>query len=243
MNFSKRVFTLAKKEFRTFFNSITGYFGISFFLITAGVWFFHVQNFLIHNHASLNSFFALFPYLYVLIIPAFTMRVWSEEFKSGTDELLLTLPFTVTELVMGKYIPLVTVMVLLLLLTLPMVILLTLLGDFDRGVIITQYIGVFLLGKTSIAVGITASALSKNQLLSFIYGASLLLLLTRIDRIVLHAGLPSQVYSVLQYLSLSYHSQNFTKGILDTRNIFYFFVMTIFFLYSNMKIISARKRG
>ena len=128
-----------------------------------------MNNFFERNVATLRWYFSMFPIVYIFIIPVITMKSWAEEKKTGTAELLFTMPFTEWDLVLGKFFSILTLLVSMLVLTVPIPLMLSALGDFEAGVIFAEYLGAFLLGASAIALGLLMSSLSKNQAGAFRY--------------------------------------------------------------------------
>ena len=217
-----------KKEFRTYFVSPIAYIVISIFLIVIG-WFFFSTFFLI-NQASLRNFFALLPIIFAFVIPAVTMRLFAEELNVGTYEILLTMPVTFREVVVGKFLASLAFVAAMLLPTLAYPITVSFLGDLDWGPVIGGYVGAILLGAAFSAVGLFASSLTRNQIVAFIIGVAICFALVLIDKILFF--LPTALVGVLEYLGADFHFENISKGILDTRDILYFLSVTFVGLYA-----------
>lgn len=217
-----------KKEFRTYFVSPIAYIVISIFLIVVG-WFFF-STFFLFNQASLRNFFALLPIVFAFVIPAVTMRLFSEEVNVGTYEILLTMPVTFREVVLGKFLAGVAFVAAMLLPTLAYPVTVSLLGDLDWGPVIGGYAGAILLGSAFSAVGLFASSLTRNQIVAFIIGVAICFVLVLIDKILFF--LPTPLVGVLEYLGADFHFQNISRGIVDSRDIFYFLSVTFVGLYA-----------
>jgi ABC-2 type transport system permease protein len=159
------------------------------------------------------------------------MRLWAGERRSGTVEILLTLPFSEVELVMGKFISTLILLLFLFALSLPVPLSLFALGDFDRMLALTEYIGAILLSSLALAMSLFFSCLFKSQAASFLGTTALLALLMFINYLV-----PG-----LQYISLSYHFESFAKGLLDSRGLLYFILGTVLFLYLNVQVLHLRR--
>jgi ABC-2 type transport system permease protein len=217
-----------KKEFRTYFVSPIAYIVISIFLIVVG-WFFF-STFFLFNQASLRNFFALLPIVFAFVIPAVTMRLFSEEVNVGTYEILLTMPVTFREVVLGKFLAGVAFVAAMLLPTLAYPVTVSLLGDLDWGPVIGGYVGAILLGSAFSAVGLFASSLTRNQIVAFIMGVAICFVLVLIDKILFF--LPTPLVGVIEYLGADFHFENISRGILDSRDIFYFLSVTFVGLYA-----------
>ncbi|GHU29777.1 hypothetical protein FACS1894172_01600 [Spirochaetia bacterium] len=189
--------------------------------------------------ASLRPFFAGFPLAFTLVVPSFTMKLWAEEQKLGTIEILLTMPFSEWNLVLGKFLSAFIVLSGLILLTVPVPLSIMPLGDFDAGVITGEYIGTLLMGASATALGLLLSSLAKNQAGAFLGSVSVLLIVMLINNIT--RNLQPAVAQVLNFFSLSFHFESFSKGILDTRDLSFFLLSTALFLFLNTRIIIFRK--
>jgi len=232
---------LYKKELRSYLNSPVAYVTGIFFLVFTSLWFFRIQTFFAQDTASMRSFFAILPMVFTFLIPAITMRSWAEERKMGTDELLLTLPFSDAGMVLGKFLAAMTLLAGMLFLTLPVPVMVSPFGHFDVGPIVTEYFGTLLLGAAAISIGMCVSAFSTNQVTSFVVSVIVLLALTLIGSLATAFQLPPYLSGVFQYLSLDLQFEGFAKGLIDTRSVAYFGVITILMLYLNMKLLMFRK--
>ncbi|MFW6223453.1 MAG: ABC transporter permease subunit [Spirochaetota bacterium] len=237
----KSILTVARKELSAYFNSPIAYIVVVFFLAFTSSWFFYIQQFLARDVASMRGYFGILPVVFVILMPAITMRSWAEESKLGTAEVLLTLPFTEAQIVVGKFLGALSLLALMLVLTLPVPLTIRPLGDFATGQIIGQYIGSLLLGAAAISVGLFVSSLSQNQITSFILGVFVLLALTLVNQVNVVMNLPRRLGDLLNQLSLNYHFRSFEKGILDSRDLAYYLLLAFLFLYLNTKVLVLRK--
>lgn len=237
----KPILTVARKEMAIYFNSPIAYIVVVFFLAFTSSWFFYIQQFLAQNVASMRSFFGIVPVVFVILLPAVTMRSWAEEHKLGTDEVLLTLPLTEAQAVVGKFCGAMGLLVIMLALTLPVPLTISPLGDFATGQIIGQYIGTLLLGAAAISVGLFVSSLSQNQITAFILGVVVLLVLTLVNQVNVVVDLPRRLGGLLNQISLNHHFRSFEKGLLDSRDIIYYVLLAFLFLYLNTKVLIFRK--
>jgi ABC-2 type transport system permease protein len=238
---SKRAAALAKKEIYSYGNS-PAFYGITvFFLLFCSIWLFYFQRFFTMDSASLRPYFASFPIVFILIIPAITMKSWAEERKLGTVELLLTMPFSEWDLVLGKFFSALAVLAAILALTIPLPLTLLPLGDFDGGVIACEYIGALLLGASATALGLLLSALSKNQAGAFLGSAVALLFVMLINRLTLAFDLPQWLAEGINFVSLSFHFESFSKGLIDSRDLAFFILSAILFLFLNTRVLIFRK--
>jgi len=223
----RQVTPIFKKEFRSYFVSPIAYIVISIFLVVTG-WFFF-STFFLFNQASVRNFFALLPIIFAFVIPAVTMRLVSEELNVGTYEILLTMPVSFKEVVLGKFLAALAFVAAMLIPTLAYPVTVGFLGDLDWGPVVGGYLGALLLGASFSAVGLFASSLTRNQIVAFIIGVAICFALVLIDKILFF--LPPRIIGVLEYLGADSHFENISKGILDSRDILYFLSLTFLGLY------------
>ncbi|QEN04682.1 ABC transporter [Thiospirochaeta perfilievii] len=214
----KSVLSIAKKEFKSFFVTPVGYIVIGLYLVVSG-WFLFSTIFL-SKSVTLRDFFSLMPMILSFIIPALTMKSFSEEYKTGSYEMLGTQPITTMDITIGKVLATWAFVIVMLLPTLSYPLFLSTLGDLDNGVVLSGYIGAFLLSGSFTAIGTLASTLTKNQIIAFLIGAVICFVLTIIEGMVIL--LPKTVAGFIQYLSVGYHFKNISKGIIDSRDLIYF---------------------
>jgi len=236
-----RALTLARKELYQFLYTPAFYGAAVFFLLFCSVWLFYFQRYFAMDQATLRPYFAAFPLVYILVIPVITMKSWAEERKTGTVELLLTMPFTEWDLVLGKFFSNLAVLAIMLFLTLPLPLSLLALGRFDGGVIFCEYIGAFFLGASATALGLLLSSLSKNQAGSFLGSAVVLMAVMLVGQITYTFNLPYWLSVSINYISLNYHFESFAKGLLDSRDIAFFTLSAALFLFINTRVILFRK--
>jgi ABC-2 type transport system permease protein len=217
-----------KKEFRTYFVSPIAYIVISIFLIIVG-WFFF-STFFLFNQAGLRTFFALLPVVFAFVVPAVTMRLFSEELQIGSYETLLTLPVTFREVVLGKFLASVAFIAAMLFPTLAYPVTVSFLGELDWGPVVGGYVGALLLGASFAAVGLFASSLTRNQIVAFIIGVAVCFALVLIDKVLFLV--PASLAGMLQYLGAGYHFENIAKGVLDSRDFLYFLSLIFLSLYA-----------
>jgi len=228
-----------KKEFKTYFVSPIAYIVISIFLLVIGWLFF--STFFLTGQANLTRFFTLLPITFAFIIPAVTMRLFSEEMNVGTYELLLTLPVTFRDIIIGKFLAATAFIAIMLSPTIFYAISTTFLGKLDWGPVIGGYLGALLLGAAFCAIGLLASSLSRNQVISFIIGMLICFSLTLLVDYGLYLLLPETWVKTFQYISANYHFQNIAKGMVDSRDILYFLSVMFIALYG-ANIIMQEKR-
>jgi ABC-2 type transport system permease protein len=227
-----------RREFKAYFISPVAYIVISIFLLIIGWMFF--STFFFSGQANLGQFFALLPLSFSFIIPAVTMRLFSEEINVGTYEILLTLPVTSRDIILGKFLAAVAFVGLMLAPTLVYAISTALLGQLDWGPVIGGYMGALLLGASFCAVGLLASSLTRNQVIAFIIGMTICFSLTMMIDFVLYF-LPDALVKVFQYFSANFHFKNIAKGVVDTRDILYFLSVMFIALYVSDFIMKEKK--
>jgi ABC-2 type transport system permease protein len=223
----KQVIYIFEKEFRTYFVSPIAYIVISIFLLVTG-WFFFMTFFLF-DQADLRNFFGLLPITFSFVVPAITMRLFSEELNVGSYEILLTMPVTFRQVVLGKFLASLVFVAAMLVPTLAYPVSVAFLGELDWGPVVGGYIGAILLGASFSAIGLFASSLTRNQIIAFITGMAICFSLTLIDKMLFF--LPQVLLGFLQYLGADFHFRNISKGILDSRDILYFLCVSFVALY------------
>ena len=216
-----------KKEFSVYFVSPIAYIVISIFLLVTGWLFF--TTFFLYNQANLRNFFTLLPITFAFVVPAITMRLFSEELNVGSYEILLTMPVTFRDVVLGKFLAAVAFVAAMLIPTLAYPITVSFLGQLDWGPVVGGYIGAMLLGAAFSAIGLVASSLTRNQIIAFIIGMAICFSLTLIDKMLFF--LPQSLLGVLEYLGADFHFENISKGIIDSRDILYFLSVSFVGLY------------
>jgi ABC-2 type transport system permease protein len=212
-----------------------------FFLLFVNIWLFYFQRFFASDMASLRSWFAAFPLSYIIVVPAITMKSWAEERRTGSMEMLLTMPFSEWNLVLGKFIAAFAVLVTFLVLTIPLPLSIVSLGNFDAGVILGEYAGILFLGASATALGLFFSSFSRNQAGAFLGSAVILLIVTLINQITQVLNLPLFLADAINFLSLTFHFESFSKGILDSRDLAFFILSTLLFLFLNTQVLLFRK--
>jgi len=232
---------LLKKELYSYSIS-PAFYGIAvFFLLFTTIWLFNLQGFFQRDEASLRLYFVSFPLVFVLVIPAITMRLWAEERKLGSIELLLTLPASEWGLVLAKYLAALISVAVILLFSLTVPLSLSPLGNFDGGVIFAEYTGSLLLASSAIALGELLSSLSKNQTAAFLGSVVVLLIIMLVNQVPWIQDLPPLVNDIVRYFSLSFHFESFSKGLLDSRDALYFGLTSFLFLFLNTRVLIFRK--
>ncbi len=232
---------IIRKELLAYFNTPVAYIVITAFLVFTSVWLFVIHDFFAVGLASLRSYYGIMPIVFIGLIPAVSMRMWSEERLTGTDEILLTLPVSEHVLVMGKYLAALSLVLIAVALTAFVPMTVTRLGDFERGEIVGQYVGLVLLAVAGIGLGGLISALSRNQISAFLFTALVLLFLTLVARVNAFMQLPPALAAVINYVSLDYHFRSLNRGVLDTRGLVYFLGIAAASLTVTTRVLVARK--
>ncbi len=231
------VWVLTKKELRSYFDSPVAYVVIILFLLISG-WQFSSQMFM-SNTADLRGLFQIIRFILLFFIPALSMRLISEEKRSGTIEILGTMPLSEWQLVMGKFIPALILMVITLLLTLVNYITISYLGNPDSGATAGGYIGLILLSAAYLSIGLFTSSLSKNQIVAFILAFAIIFLFLILNYLKFFVG--GFLASILEFLSTDYHFEAIQRGVLDSRNIIYYITLTFTFLFLTVQVLQSRK--
>ena len=232
---------IVRKELHSYFNSAVAYIVVTLFLALTSVWFFAVYRFAARDFASLRGYFAVMPFLFVVLLPAISMRSWAEEHTSGTAELLLTMPFSEPQLVVGKFLAALLLVIIMLALTVTVPLTVVPLGRFETGEIVGQYVGTLLLACVGISLGQFVSSLSRNQISAFLISALVLLLITLLHVVTAVAHLPRGAAAVINHLSLLHHYHAFERGLIDSRAVVYYLLLSVGFLYLNAKTLLLRK--
>lgn len=237
--------TLFKREFASFFATPVAYVFIAIFLILSGVFTFFIGGLFERGQADLLPFFNFHPWLYLFLVPAIAMRSWSEERKSGTIELLMTLPITAFEAMLGKFLAAWCVLGLSLLLTFPLWITVNYLGDPDNGIIVAAYAGSWLMAGAFLAISMCMSALTKNQVIAFILAVVVcFLFVVSGSSIVLDAfqgWAPNIVLDTIASFSFLTHFESMAKGVLALNDVGYFLILMGLWLYAGLMIIEQKK--
>jgi ABC-2 type transport system permease protein len=236
-----RIIALTRKELYSYLNAPAFYGAAVFFLAFCAVWLFYIQRYFTMNVATLRPYFISFPIVFIIVIPVLTMKSWAEERKTGSIELLLTMPFSEWELVLGKFFSAFALLVMMLILTIPLPLCLTPLGEFDAGVIVCEYLGLFLMGASAVALGLLLSSLSKNQAGSFLGSAVAMMAVMLINNLTFSLNLPFWLSEFINFISLSFHFESFSKGLLDSRDIIYFLASSVLFLFITTRVILLRR--
>jgi ABC-2 type transport system permease protein len=241
----RNTLAIAKRELHGYFSTPVAYVFIVIFLFLTGIFTFYIGGFYERNQADLDPFFRFHPWLYLFLIPAIAMRLWSEERKTGTIELLMTLPISVPEAVVGKYLAAWAFAGIALALTFPMWITANYLGAPDNTVIVAGYLGSFLMGGGFLAIGACVSALTRSQVIAFVISvaACFLFILSGFPLVLdfFQGWAPQALVDAIASLSFLTHFEALRKGVIDLRDLIYYAVLISFWLYANVVVIEMKK--
>lgn len=241
----RQIYTILRRELYSYFSSPLAYIFLVIFLMLSSGFAFYMGGLFERGQADLLPFFSFHPWLYLFLVPALAMRLWAEERKSGTIELLLTLPTTVTQAVIGKYLAAWLFVALALALTFPIWVTVNYLGDPDNGVIIASYLGSWLLAGAFLAVGSGVSATTNNQVIAFIVTVVVCFILVvagfPLVLAAFRAWAPNIVVDAVSSLSFLTHFQAISRGVLDLRDVGFFILIILTWLLATVLIINLKK--
>lgn len=239
------IFTITSRELKSYFSSPLSYIFIVIFLGLAGGMTFFFGNFIERRQSDLYSFFQFHPYLYLFLIPAIGMRLWAEERKTGTVEFLMTLPVSTSQAVIGKFLAAWIYAGIALALTFPLWITVNYLGEPDNGIIVAAYFGSWLMAGGFLALSASASALTNNQVIAFVLGATVcfLFLMSGVEFVqsFFRAWAPDVIVDAVAGLSFLTHFSDISQGVIDFRNIVFFASVIGIALFVNTAIVEIKK--
>ncbi|MCD6508580.1 ABC transporter permease [Candidatus Poribacteria bacterium] len=233
------VMAVIRKELKGYFNSPIAYIFIIVFL-TLSSWLFFRGFFLI-GQADMRPFFSLMPWIFLFFVPAVSMRLWAEERKLGTVEILMTLPLKDWETVLGKFLAGLTLIGIALLLSISIPITVSYLGNPDPGPIVGGYVGTLLLGAAYLAIGLFASTLTENQIIAFIIGVVFCFIMLIVGEEIVLFSVPSFLTPIFRYIGLAVHFSSIGRGVIDSRDIIYYLSVISFFLYLSVHVVQSRR--
>jgi ABC-2 type transport system permease protein len=241
----RNVGIIMRRELASYFATPLAYVFIVIFLLLASWFTFYIGAFYERGQADLDSFFGFVPWLYLFLIPALSMRLWAEERKSGSIELLMTQPVTLREAVLGKFFAAWIFTAIALALTFPLWITVNYLGRPDNGAILAAYLGSLMLGGGFLAIGSCMSALTRSQVVAFILGvvACFVLLLAGFPGVLdaFRGWAPQPIVDAIASLSFLTHFDSIRKGVIDARDLLYFAMLISFFLLATAIALDLRK--
>ena len=237
---------IARRELQQYFSTPLAYVFLVIFLVFCSVFTFYIGNFFERGQADLVSFFMFHPWLFLFLVPALAMRLWAEERKSGTIELLLTMPLTTTQVVMGKFLATWLFIGIALALTFPLWVTVNILGQPDNGVIAISYLASFLLAAPYLAISTCMSSLTRNQVIAFVLSIAvcLLFMLSGFNAVtdLVTGWAPVWVIETVQSFSfLTHYTAQMIKGVISLQNVVFFLAVTGFFLFANIIMIEQNK--
>jgi ABC-2 type transport system permease protein len=239
------IVTIFKREFVSYFATPIAYVFLAIFVFLGGIFTFYMGNFFDRGQADLQPFFQFHPWLYLFLIPALAMRLWAEERRGGTIELLLTLPVTISQTVLGKFLAAWAFSGIALLLTFPLWITVNYLGDPDNGAILASYLGSLLMAGTFLAIGACMSSLTRNQVIAFVVSAvvSLGFVLSGFPLVLdfFSAWAPDFLVQAVSSFSFLSHFNAITEGVIEVRDIVFFVSLIVFWLFANAVVIDLKK--
>lgn len=255
----RNFFFILTKEIRSYFNSPVAFVVITIFLVLTGNFFYNIfasfstisfqaqtNPMAASQYGALNvteyvirPFFGVVSTVMLIMLPMLTMRVFSEEKKSGTMELLLTYPVRDAEAILGKFAGCMGIFSIMLFLSLPCVILVEFFGDPEWGVIASGYLGLFLMGSAFISLGVFMSSLTENQIVAAVLSFAALLIFYMLGFSVGYVG--ERMAAVLEYLSFNSHFYAFAKGVVDTSDALYYLLFTVFFMFLSMRSLESKR--
>lgn len=234
-----------RRELRSYFVTPVAYVFLVIFLVLSGILTFYVGDFYQRGQADLQPFFAMQPWLYLILVPAITMRMWAEEAKAGTLELLLTLPLTLWQAMAGKFLAAWVFVGLALALTFPLWITVNYLGAPDNGVIVAGYLGSWLMAGTFVAIGACLSALTRSQVVAFVLTAlvCVLLILAGAPQVLdlFHDTMSRRLINGIAHLSMLRHFEAIARGVLDLRDLLYFLLSVLGWLLAGVLLLDLKR--
>ena len=243
--FLKNTKAIIKRELVGYFESPVAYVFIVIFLLLIGFFTFSVSRFYETGQADLRAFFQWHPWIYLFLVPAIGMRLWADERRTGTIELLLTLPITLTEAILGKFLAAWFFIGTALVLTFPLVLTVAYLGNPDLGAVFSAYLGSFLMAGAYLSVAIMTSSLTRNQVISFILAVVICLFLVLAGWApvtdILSGWAPLWLVQVVSGFSFMPHFLSIERGVLDLRDLFYYFSVIFFMLFANGVVLQNRR--
>lgn len=232
------VLSIYKKEMRSFFTTPMAYIFLVVFALVTG--YFFTNTFFLYNQSDMRSLFSIVPLVYLFFVPAVSMGLLSREKSIGTIEIISTLPIRERDIVIGKYLAGLSLILIALLTTMIHYFTLINVGTVtDHGAVFTGYLGLALLGGVYTAVGIFASSITENQVVAFIVGIAIVLVFFLMDKLLVFV--PASLAGIIQYLSTEFHLSNISRGVIDTRNLIYFGSVIGFFLFMTTRVLESRK--
>ena len=241
----RNIKAIQKRELYGYFASPVAYVFIVIFLLLTGFFTFNISNFFEAGQADLNNFFQWHPWIYMFLVPSIAMRLWAEERRLGTIELILTFPVTIAEVILGKFLAAWIFIGIALLLTFPMVLTVCYLGNPDLGAIFCAYLGSFLMAGAFLSLGSMTSSLTRSQVISFVIAVvgCLFFILAGYPPVtaILSGWAPAWLVNMVSDLSFLSHFLSISRGVLDLRDLVYYLSVISFMLFVNAVVLQSRK--
>ncbi len=231
------ILAIYRRELQSYFNSPMAYMFLSVFLLLTG-WF-YFSSFFLAGQADIRGALELIPLLFVFFAPALTMRLISEEKRTGTLELIVTYPITDGQLILGKYLAALTLLVVAILGTSSYTLTAAMLGNLDGGVTMTGYLGMILMGAAYTSIGMYASSLTDNQFVGFVLGIAFTLALFLMDKVLFFV--PTALVGFFEFLSIDAHYHSMIRGVIDTRDLVYYFSLIALGIVLASRSLARRK--
>jgi ABC-2 type transport system permease protein len=231
------ILAIWRRELQAYFNSAIAYLFITVFLLLAG-WFFF-SGFFIAGQADIRGLLELIPILFLFFVPALTMRLISEEKRAGTLELLVTYPVRDDQVIVGKFLAALSLLTVAIAGTFAWTLTVSALGDLDQGMVATGYLGMLLMGAAYTAIGLLASSLTQNQIVGFILGIGMILLLFLLDKVLFFV--PAGLVGLFEFLSIDAHYHSMIRGVVDSRDLIYYGSVIVLGLYLASLSLGRRK--
>ena len=228
----KQVLDIVKKEVREYISSPVAYIVIGVFSLLVGAYF--SRYVFVDNQANLRKLFEFIPLIWIVFIPALTMKSFSEELKTGTLEVLMTLPVSKTQIVIGKYLSNLVIVLLMLILTTPAIFTINYLGNPDIGQTVVAYFGLVLLASAYIFIGLAVSIKSRNQIVAFILSAFIIAILYGIGEVQILTIIPARYRDYFELLGMGAHFRSIARGVLDSRDLIYYLTILVVSYYSTL---------
>jgi len=233
----RHILTIGGRQFRSYFNGPVAYIVICIVLLTLG--FFFWNTFFLFGRASAREMFRWLGLILVFALPALTMGLLAEEKRTGTIELLITMPVTEAQIIVGKFLGVLALYAVLLALTVSYPLSISTLGDLDWGPVWSGYLGLLLQGSAVLAIGLMASSWTSNQLIALFVALTLSVFFWVLDKFL--ALLPTNAASALEWLSFDYHFQSMARGVIDLRDVFFFVSVTVFAMAVAFRALESRR--
>lgn len=237
----KKTFTITKKEIKDYFSTPVAYIVLGVFSLIIGVYF--SRYVFVENQASLRKLFEFIPLIWIVFIPALTMKSFSEELKSGTLEVIMTLPLTKLQILLGKFTGNLVIVLVMLVLTLPAFVTINMLGNPDMGQTITAYLSLILVAAAYIMIGLAVSINSKNQVVAFILSAFVIAILYFVGEVQVLTVVPARFREIFEFMGIGSHFRSVARGVIDSRDIIYYaslLLLSYIFTLSSFKRIQYK---